>query len=71
MVSSSGGGQNIERTVIYVADLRSTIHIYIKEVRGGTSHRPRPKILVIEANMVFSFINPKRHKMGSHVSVYF
>jgi hypothetical protein len=29
MVSSSPGGQNSERTVIYVADLRSTIHIYI------------------------------------------
>jgi hypothetical protein len=45
MVSSSRGGQNSERTVIYVADLRSTIHI--KELGGGTSHRSRPKILVI------------------------
>ena len=66
MVSSSRGGQNSERTVIYVADLRST-YTYITEVGGGTSHRSRHKKLVTETKALLTLDDTK---MGSHVSVY-
>jgi hypothetical protein len=71
MVSSSLLEAKTVRGQLFTSLTSAPLYIYKGGSRRGTSHRPRPKKLVIEANMVFSFINPKRHKMESHVSVYF